>query len=650
VKYSFTFTVFIYLSLNSWGATTPSNMVINSNYYTFPNSQPGVRIQVNKICDIKSGTCTFSSNSPSARTIDDIIKMERAETQAIRNKFGALDGSIIQSFQKINSNDSIKIMVTLKEPEGIYYLDKTKNSQEDLQKQAHDIASIRPIVNVDAFLLRYGFKPNNILSQKSFWMSAHRRDLETIMNDKDVASIDEVGDETPTAYVIPDDIMTLAPSAYSHNGGAVPYPSGQGVNTSTWELGIDYSVFNCFNVFNQLKFNQLDLFTGNMGDPDWQHSQWTFHCLLSAAPGSNPWHRAHESFNRDYNGVSDVNYIVNNGIQTASMSVKRGGTSPYTATFAEFESMDDMAYYYPYPVFCNPTANDGYMYISNWHCYNAISVGNVLHNNLTHFELVDPTVPTGGCTQTKNPVAIHGTINDREMPSIVAPGYAHHDYCVDNASFTFTCGTSFSAPIVNGIAADVISADTRIYAWPEKVRAILLATAEDVDGSYWNYQVDGKDGAGVVYGMNAVYFAQHHLDAYQNGTAVTDGIAASSIYASDFNSPNNDIIYNILIPNTQPSGKHLRVVLTWDSNPVLNSATNALSDLDLFVTDGVQPQLRSASFNSNIEMIDIPNGKYASGTTVQAKVSKYANYIPAGARTNYFYYCIAWTWVSDHAQ
>ena len=54
--------------------------------------------------------------------------------------------------------------------------------------------------------------------------------------------------------------------------------------------------------------------------------------------------------------------------------------------------MDDFAYRWPYPVFCNPTANGGYDQEVNWQCYNAISVGNVKHNNFSTYVM-------NGCTQ-----------------------------------------------------------------------------------------------------------------------------------------------------------------------------------------------------------------------------------------------------------
>jgi hypothetical protein len=94
---------------------------------------------------------------------------------------------------------------------------------------------------------------------------------------------------------------------------------------------------------------------------------------------------------------------------------------------------------------------------------------------------------------------------------------------------------------------------------------------------------------------------------------------------------------------------HLRVVLSWDSNPLLNLAGNSLSDLDLLVTSGSAGRA-SQSFNGSNEVVEIPAGLFPAGASVQARVIKVVNRIPLiGSRAGYFYYAIGWTWVKDHA-
>jgi hypothetical protein len=310
--------------------------------------------------------------------------------------------------------------------------------------------------------------------------------------------------------------------------------------------------------------------------------------------------------------------------------------------------MDNMAYSWPYPVFVTGTANSGYGYEVNWQSYNAISVGNVRHTNDSYFEMAD-------CTQTKNPPPRYGSCisgsgadcaGDREMPHIVAPGIPNSGStfattCLEGGN-SVTCGTSLSAPVVNGMAANAIAADNRLSSWPEKVRATLILTAQNVESGNWTTSGDERDGAGAVSGSEAVAFASGHTSVSPGNTACEKGMGATSFYASDFGSNKR---FNFLVPNPKPSGKHLRVVLTWDSNPNVNNGTNDLSDMDLTVQRNGGTS-SSASYDSNVEVVDIDASNLTAGSSYYIDVVPWANRIPSGS---YFYYAIAWAWVKDHA-
>lgn len=232
------------------------------------------------------------------------------------------------------------------------------------------------------------------------------------------------------------------------------------------------------------------------------------------------------------------------------------------------------------------------------------------------------------------------------MPHIVAPGIPNAGSTFDNGctegSGTLTCGTSFSAPVANGIAAGVIAADSRLSGWPEKVRATLILTAQNVESGDWTISGDERDGTGTVSGSEAVAFATGHTYVIPGSPACVSGLGATSFYASDFGS-NKRFYYQV--PNPKPSGKHLRVVLTWDSNPNVSNGTNDLSDLDLVVQRNGGTTY-SSSWDSNVEVVDIAAADLTAGSTYYIDISPYANRIPSGS---FFYYAIGWTWVKDHA-
>jgi hypothetical protein len=344
---------------------------------------------------------------------------------------------------------------------------------------------------------------------------------------------------------------------------------------------------------------------------------------------------------------------------------------------------DEWAYRYPYPALCNPAANWGTDFEVNWQCYNALSVGNVRHTDLSHYEILEDDVldlcePRRSCTQTRNPPQLCGGAGlrppldgpdgtpvyadwsgDREMPYLVAPGMApdagganmvdQNPTCLDGP---LTCGTSYSAPTLNGIVACVISSDSRMVNRPHVVWATLLATAENVTDGDWDSQFDGKDGAGVVSGASAITFARNHSEPGPNATAVVDGIVSSGF---DYTTPaGTDVQYNILIPNPKPPGKHLRVVLTWTSDPV-ESSGNWLSDLDLAVYDtNTGNNYTSVSYNGNVEIVDPPAWQLAAGSTYRAQIHVWANRLQgppnSGISGGTLKYALAWTWVKDHAE
>jgi hypothetical protein len=186
---------------------------------------------------------------------------------------------------------------------------------------------------------------------------------------------------------------------------------------------------------------------------------------------------------------------------------------------------------------------------------------------------------------------------------------------------------------------------------PHVVWATLLATAENVTDGDWNATIDGKDGAGVVSGASAVTFARNHSEPGPNATAVTNGLVSSSL---DYNTPGGAVAqYNILIPNPKPPGKHLRVVLTWTSDPV-PPWVNALSDLDLGVSDNQSGYAWwSSSWNGNVEIVDPPAAQLTAGGTYQAGVWLFVNRLQrppdSGISGGTLKYALAWTWVKDHA-
>ncbi len=605
-------------------------------YLEYPEVRPGKVLKAVKALDPATGRVQVRVYEDGAESATSIAQLEMREAAVRASRKGALSDELMAALPNLSANDKVRVSIHLKFPP-IYYPDKTQVDLEGSRAASLAAATLPPIVGMPAIQQRYGLFGLAYRGKHVAEGMLTRAQIESLKSDRDIAVVDVLSEENPTWL----EFSTLSASAY--NPAPVPSTVGSGVRAATFETGLSSSFLSCIGI------SPAAWDANPNAIPDYlRHSNSSFQCLARTAPSATLYHRSSVT----YDGTGDIDYLVNNGIQTVSLSFGRGGTTPDHSTLSEFLVMDDFAFRYPYPVFVTPSGNAGYANEVNWQCYNAISVGNVRHTNNSAYELA-------ACTQTKNPPPIYGSCisgtgancaGDREMPYVVVPGIPYTGTTFQPAcleGFTMNCGTSWSAPIGNGLAADIIAADSRMVSWPEKVRATMILTAHNVDGGNWSSNTDGRDGSGTVSGADAVAFAQGHTSVSPGNSAVAKGIGSGSIYASDFS--NGSKRFNYYVPNPKPSGKHLRAVVTWDSNPIVGGAVNALSDLDLTVQRNGGTQ-GSYSWDGNVEVVDIAASDLSAGGTYYIDVAPVINRIPAsGSRANYLYYALAWGWVKDHA-
>ncbi len=606
-------------------------------FLEFENALPSVVLKAQKTINPATGKVEIRLLADGIEANQDIATLEAREESIRREQDGCLGHELAGKLSAMNMLEAVKVSIHLKYPP-ISYLDKTNHSTDELRANSIAAAAVLPITSLVSLAQKHALPEMESRGPGLGIAMLNKFQLQELKSDPDIGSIEEVREESRLSP----DLSTLAASAY--NPGAVPSNAGTGIRVATFETGLTSGFLSCLGVIPML-------YDANVSgiNADIRHANGAFRCLVATAPLAGFYHRRSLTFD----GSADVSYLIDNSIQSVSMSISRGGTSPYHSTNAEFLVMDDFAYRYPYPVYVNPSGNAGYQYEVNWQGYNGISVGNVRHTNNSTYEMAD-------CTQAKNPPPIYGSCisgsgancsGDREMPYLLVPGipYTGTDFastCLEGSG-SVLCGTSWSAPIGNGIAADVLAADSRMLGWPEKVRATMVLTAQNVDGGDWASGTDGRDGAGVVSGSEAVAFAQSHTSVSVGNTAVEKGMGGGSLVAADFSGANKR--FNYLVPNPKPSGKHLRVVLTWDSNPIVGGASNPLSDVDLIVQNNGGTSA-SASWDGNVEVVDVSASSLTAGSSYYIDVDPAINRIPAsGSRTNYFYYMVAWYWVKDHA-
>jgi hypothetical protein len=215
--------------------------------------------------------------------------------------------------------------------------------------------------------------------------------------------------------------------------------------------------------------------------------------------------------------------------------------------------------------------------------FNTIAVGNYNDNGTVEFgdNLMWPT------SSWRDPLSLH---NDREKPEVSAPG-ANIKTTIMSPNFNCSnaeigSGTSFSAPAVAGLAADLMQVTPSLRVYPESVKALIMAGATDnVEGAA---RLSEYDGAG---GVNS-------LTSYTS--LVNNRYTWRYVTPSSFDA-NRNIIINLGWVN---AGQRVKVALVWDSTPSSDYLTDPLkADLDLFVTGPTQ-SLYSVSWDNSYEVVD----------------------------------------------
>ena len=215
--------------------------------------------------------------------------------------------------------------------------------------------------------------------------------------------------------------------------------------------------------------------------------------------------------------------------------------------------------------------------------FNTIAVGN--YNDSSTVSSTDNVMwPT---SSWEDPISLHG---DREKPEVAAPG-ANIKTTV--MSPTMSCdmdeigsGTSFSSPIVAGLAADLMQVNPGLRIFPESVKALVLAGATDnVEGAARLSEYDGAGGVNALTTYNSL---------------INNRYTWRSVVPGSFDA-NREITINMGWVN---AGQRVKVALVWDSTPTSDYLTDPLkADLDLYVVGPSQFQA-SASWDNSYEVVD----------------------------------------------
>ncbi len=156
-----------------------------------------------------------------------------------------------------------------------------------------------------------------------------------------------------------------------------------------------------------------------------------------------------------------------------------------------------------------------------------------------------------------------------ETPQVAAPGVALNMLSCDGGSNYNASGTSFSAPVVAGIAALMIDKKPALGSWSEAVRAIMMVTAwHNIEGAK---ALSAKDGAGGVDGRAAWRVAARGVSSHKYGVLYNSSFSGNTFVG---------------LRSYATAGKKVRCALSWDSTPSGGAGYNVdqlKADFDLWI-------------------------------------------------------------------
>lgn len=631
--------------------------LLSKSSYVFPYALPNDTIIFEKL--LIDNKIIYRSNSKQYKTKKDLYKLKLEDDKLYKHKGGCISREFYTLLDNSSEQDIFNVSICLK-------------SGSDINN----------------FIKQSAIEDAIIDSKELFHCEINKSKILALAFNNDVKSIEQFISPLPTSggdegcndfndyynYYTPEKFIA---AGYMVPAGQTMPPWGLGdpdVNCATFEEGIttNFTNFIASEISQVYNIPNTNLGVIDAGDGSaWykspgpgkggDHGHMTFYCMSMATPNSTLNHGKYNGY-----GATSVQWLIDNNIETISYS--------YDNSFCGYE-MENITYNaITRPVLCHPTANSNIWFSANGTNYNGISVGGVTPIDFKYYEIVENNLWTERknnngynsakyqtdvrytLTQTKNP-----SNSDRELPHIVAPSsmscskygtlWGTKNPEATNLNFRDIGGTSAAAPLTNGIAASVIGSNKTVMKnRPENVKVALMVTAVNVDGGYWDPNVDGLDGCGTINGYGAVNYA-HSLTGSQqlNNDPVETGIAYGELPLTT--TDNTILTYNLKTPSSFPDGKHLRAVLTWTSSVNVSQSESVISDIDLIFRKDSEVIKACASNDDNVEVVDLehkelePNQEYSLDIIVNEMVST-VNGLPSA---DHIRYSLGWTWVDDYA-
>lgn len=259
-----------------------------------------------------------------------------------------------------------------------------------------------------------------------------------------------------------------------------------------------------------------------------------------------------------------------------------------------------------------------------WWGHNGLIVGGALGTTLAH----DSSYANG--PRGDEAPHVMGAFAPIQLPWMQP--YYDGGVCGEGEPGTQLCGTSFAAPTVTSLAANLVGRFSELSMYPEALRAILIASAtrwplEGQSGWSSSDYEDGRAGAGLPNGYVAMQIALRTPGSYH-------GYRTHSVWpdALSENMPHETIEI------TSNVATRLHVYLTWvsDFSNMLPGSDYPADDFDLVVY-GPNGAVASSSWKKTTEhvVLDLPAGS----SSFEYHVSQYSRVSNPDASV---YLAVAW--------